>query len=61
MSDLIVGAGLVLVFEGLMWALAPDMARRLLEAASETPPATLRAAGWVAVVAGLILVWFVRG
>lgn len=61
MSDLIVGAGLVLVFEGLMWALAPDMARRLLEIASETPAATLRTSGWVAVAAGLILVWLVRG
>ncbi len=60
MSDLIVGAGLVLIFEGLLWALAPDMARRLLEMANQTAPATLRAAGWVAVATGLILVWLVR-
>lgn len=61
MSDLIVGAGLVLVFEGLLWALAPNMAQRLLEMAAETPPATLRASGWIAAGIGLFLVWLVRG
>jgi uncharacterized protein len=61
MSDLIVGVGLVLVFEGLLWALAPDLARRLLEMANQTPPAALRTSGWVAVAAGVVLVWLVRG
>jgi hypothetical protein len=61
MSDLIVGAGLVLVFEGLMWALAPQMARRLLDMATRMPQSTLRASGWTAVAAGLFLVWLVRG
>lgn len=61
MSDLIVGAGLVLVFEGLMWALAPQMARRLLDMATQMPQSTLRASGWTAVAAGLFLVWLVRG
>jgi uncharacterized protein YjeT (DUF2065 family) len=61
MSDLIVALGLVLVIEGLLWALAPDMARRLLEMASETPPPSLRAAGWTAVVIGALIVWMVRG
>ena len=61
MSDLIVGFGLVLVLEGMLWAVAPDMARRLLEIASETAPATLRTSGWIAMAAGLALVWLVRG
>lgn len=61
MSDLIVGAGLVLVFEGLMWALAPQMARRLLDMANQLPESTLRWSGWTAVVVGLLLVWLVRG
>lgn len=61
MSDLIVGAGLVLVFEGLMWALAPQTARRLLDMATQMPQSTLRASGWTAVAAGLFLVWLVRG
>lgn len=32
MSDLVVGLGLVLVIEGLLWALVPNLAARLLEA-----------------------------
>ncbi len=61
MSDLIVGAGLVLVFEGLLWALAPNMAQRLLEMVAVTPPSTLRTSGWIAAAVGLFLVWLVRG
>ena len=37
MNDLIVGFGLVLVIEGLLWALAPHLAMRFLEGASATP------------------------
>lgn len=61
MTDLIVGLGLVLVLEGLLWALSPDTARRLLELAGQTPVATLRLFGWAAVILGLVLIWLVRG
>lgn len=61
MSDLIVGIGLVLIIEGLLWAAFPDLANRLLAAAAETPEATLRFAGAGAIALGLLIVWFVRG
>ena len=61
MSDLVVGLGLVLVIEGLLWALLPNLATRLLEAAASVPPNTLRLAGWGSVLAGLALVWIIRG
>lgn len=61
MSDLIVGLGLVLVIEGLLWALIPHLAIRLLEGAAATPEGTLRIAGWTAVCLGLGLVWLIRG
>ena len=61
MDDLLVAAGLVLVIEGLLWALAPRLGRRLLEAASETPESSLRLAGTIAVAAGVVIVWLVRG
>jgi len=61
MDDLGVAIGLVLVIEGLMWALAPRFGRRLLEAASETPEQSFRLAGTVAVAAGVLLVWLIRG
>lgn len=61
MSDLIVGIGLVLVVEGLLWALSPNIAFRLMKMASETPEQSLRTAGAVAVAAGVLLIWLVRG
>ncbi len=61
MIDLAVAFGLVLVLEGLLWALAPGLARRMLETAAETPDRQLAAAGWFAVAAGVAIVWLVRG
>lgn len=61
MIDLAVGLALVLVFEGLLWALAPGLGRRLLEVAAETPEGQLRSAGWIAVAAGALIVWIIRG
>lgn len=61
MGDLIAAVGLVLVIEGLLWALSPDAARRMLEAASDMPQQTLRTFGWLAVATGVVIVWLVRG
>lgn len=61
MADLVVGIGLVLVFEGLLWALVPNFAIRLLEAATSLPQRTLHIAGWSSVLVGLALVWLIRG
>jgi uncharacterized protein YjeT (DUF2065 family) len=61
MSDLAVGLGLVLVLEGLLWALVPGIARKLLEAATSVPEQTLRLAGASAVALGVWVVWMVRG
>jgi len=61
MSDLAVGIGLVLVIEGLLWAAAPGLAMRMLVAAAETPPQTLRVAGISAIALGVVVVWLVRG
>jgi uncharacterized protein YjeT (DUF2065 family) len=61
MSDLVVAFGLVLVIEGLLWALVPHLAIRFLEGAAATPEGTLRIAGWTAVCLGVGLVWLIRG
>ena len=61
MSDLAVGLGLVLVIEGSLWALSPRFGRRLLEATAEVPEQTLRLAGALAVAAGVLVIWMVRG
>ena len=61
MDDLGVAIGLVLVIEGLVWALAPALGRKLLEAASETPESSLRLVGTIAVALGVLIVWLFRG
>ncbi|MEO1280674.1 MAG: DUF2065 domain-containing protein [Pseudomonadota bacterium] len=61
MSDLIAAIGLVFVIEGLLWALFPNYAMRMLEAASEMGETALRYSGLVAVCLGVVIVWLVRG
>jgi uncharacterized protein YjeT (DUF2065 family) len=60
-SDLVVGIGLVLVIEGLIWALAPAAGMRMLAAAASTPQQALRLAGLASVAVGVALVWLIRG
>jgi uncharacterized protein YjeT (DUF2065 family) len=61
MSNLIVALGLVLVIEGMLWALAPGLGRKLLQAAAETPESKLRLVGAAAVALGVFVIWLVRG
>ena len=61
MNDLLVGFGLVLVIEGLLWALAPGFGRRMLDVASQMPESSLRTTGAVAVALGVLIVWLIRG
>ena len=61
MTDLIAGLGLVLVVEGLLWAAAPGLGRRMLEIVAVTPEQSLRAGGAIAIVLGVAVVWLARG
>ena len=61
MTDLVVGLGLVLVIEGILWAAFPNAAQRMLEAATTTPETSLRLAGATAMIVGVGLVWLIRG
>jgi uncharacterized protein len=61
MNDLIAGLGIALVLEGLLWALAPDTARRMISEMSNLAEGQLRTFAWVIVVAGCLLVWLARG
>lgn len=61
MTDLAVAIGLVLVIEGLLWAVAPGVALSMLSRATQTPEKSLRLAGWVAVAIGFAIVWLIRG
>ena len=61
MAQFIVAIGLVLVIEGLLFAAFPRAAKRLAASALESPETSLRIAGIVSAVLGLVLIWFVRG
>ncbi len=61
MQDLLVGIGLVLVIEGLLWAVWPQVVTRLLQIASQTPGNTLRVAGLSSMAIGVLIIWLVRG
>jgi len=49
--------GLVLIVEGLVYALAPSLVDRMLVALAAFPPEARRLVGLVALVIGLMLVW----
>lgn len=53
--------GLVLVIEGLIYALFPGAMRKMMAAALELPPETLRRGGAAAVAVGVVIVWLIRG
>lgn len=57
MSILLLGLGLVLVIEGLVFALAPNRLEELLEALKQMPLETRRLIGLGSVAAGVALVW----
>jgi uncharacterized protein len=61
MDDLVVGFGLVLVIEGLLWAVAPRFGFRMLKAAVAITEEKLRIGGAAAVAIGVLVVWLVRG
>ncbi len=49
--------GLVLIVEGLVYALAPSLIDRMLLALAAIPPEARRLMGLLALVSGLLLVW----
>ena len=57
MELILIGLGLVLVFEGLVFALAPSRLEELVRIIAEMAPETRRAVGLGAIALGVILVW----
>jgi hypothetical protein len=60
MTDLATAIGLVLVIEGVVYALFPEAARRALAIVMEQPIGTLRLGGLVAIALGFGIVWAAR-
>ena len=57
MATILLGLGLVLVIEGLVFALAPSRLEELVKLIAETPVEPRRTLGLVAVAIGVLLVW----
>ena len=60
MRDLGTAVALVLVIEGVLYALFPDGMKRIAARAMLVPPQSLRIAGLVAALLGVVLVWLLR-
>ena len=57
MSTVLLALGLVMIVEGLAYALAPSLIERMLEMLRALPEQAVRQMGLLIVVSGLILVW----
>ena len=57
MSTLLLALGLVMIIEGLAYALAPSLIERLLEMLRTLPESAVRQVGWLVVVTGALLIW----
>ncbi len=58
---LLTAAGLVLVFEGLTYALVPSQMKMLMARLQETSIERLRLMGTVGLAAGVFVVWLALG
>lgn len=57
LETLFLALGLVLIVEGLVYALAPSLVEQLLEAMRAMPVETRRAVGLGALAIGIVLIW----
>jgi uncharacterized protein len=60
LADLVTALGLVLVIEGLLLALVPDILKRMLADILARPAQALRMAGLISATIGVAIVWLVR-
>ena len=61
MNDLLAGLGFAIVLEGLLWAVAPNTARRMVQQMADVGEGRLQGAALLAVAFGVLLVWLARG
>jgi uncharacterized protein len=59
--DLATALGLILVLEGLLLALAPDLLKRLVAEMLAHSAQSLRLVGLLSAAVGVFVVWLVRG
>jgi len=60
MRDFATAIALILVIEGILYALLPETMKRLATRAMATPAQSLRVAGLIAACLGVVLIWVLR-
>ena len=60
MSDLATALALAIAIEGILYALFPDGMKRMMVSVFDMPSSNIRAAGLVAAVTGVGLIWMIR-
>lgn len=60
MSELVTAIGLVLIIEGLVYAVLPGRFKEVMARLDQVPDETLRMGGVVAVALGVAIVWLAR-
>ena len=60
MRDFLTALALILVIEGIVYALFPELMRSLAARTTKTPAQSLRFGGLAAAFLGVILVWALR-
>ncbi|WP_306261865.1 DUF2065 domain-containing protein [Pararhizobium sp. IMCC21322] len=60
MNDLLTALGLVLVIEGVLYALAPGAMKRAIQQMLPIPETRLRTGGLIAMGLGFVIVWLLR-
>jgi len=58
---LLTALALAVAIEGIVYALFPDAMKRMMARVIEQPSAGIRTAGLIAAVAGVCVLWLVRG
>ena len=61
MLDFLTAVALILVIEGVVYALFPDAMKRMMAQVLTLPAGSLRSAGLAAAALGIFLVWLIRG
>ena len=60
MNELIIAIGLLLILEGLLYAIFPSQMKNMLNQIKELPASKLRSGGLVFAIIGFIIVWFLK-
>ena len=60
MKELLIALGLLLVIEGLLYAVFPNSMKNMLNLMKDMPATKLRSGGLIFAVIGFIFVWYIK-